>query len=70
MMLSWWTHRESNSGLGNANAAVYPLPMGPLKEAGRESRMDSRPGCGPKGTRTPDLLHAMQTRYQLCHEPM
>ena len=25
--------------------------------------------CGDKGIRTPDLLHAMQTRYQLRHTP-
>jgi hypothetical protein len=25
--------------------------------------------CGAKGIRTPDLLHAMQTRYQLRHSP-
>ena len=24
---------------------------------------------GAKGIRTPDLLHAMQTRYQLRHSP-
>src|SRR5690348_15949694 len=27
-------------------------------------------GGGPEGTRTPDLLHAMQTRSQLRHRPM
>jgi hypothetical protein len=27
-----------------------------------------KPG-GAKGIRTPDLLHAMQTRYQLRHSP-
>ena len=26
--------------------------------------------CGAKGIRTPDLLHAMQTRYQLRHSPL
>src|SRR5690348_16340500 len=26
-------------------------------------------GGGPEGTRTPDLLHAMQTRSQLRHRP-
>jgi hypothetical protein len=25
---------------------------------------------GPEGTRTPDLLHAMQTRSQLRHRPV
>lgn len=25
--------------------------------------------CGGKGIRTPDLLHAMETRYQLRHTP-
>ena len=25
--------------------------------------------CGPKGTRTPDLSHAMGTRYQLRYGP-
>ncbi len=26
-------------------------------------------GGGPEGTRTPNLLHAMEARYQLCHRP-
>ena len=30
---------------------------------------EREPLGGAKGTRTPDLLHAMQTRYQLRHSP-
>ena len=33
------------------------------------ARTQIRKTCGAKGIRTPDLLHAMQTRYQLRHSP-
>src|ERR1700749_672156 len=32
-------------------------------------RTPARKTSGAKGIRTPDLLHAMQTRYQLRHSP-
>ena len=32
-------------------------------------RTGTRKTGGAKGIRTPDLLHAMQTRYQLRHSP-
>src|ERR1700722_5453746 len=34
-----------------------------------ENRTLTRKTGGAKGIRTPDLLHAMQTRYQLRHSP-
>ena len=34
-----------------------------------KNRTPTRKTGGAKGIRTPDLLHAMQTRYQLRHSP-
>ena len=31
--------------------------------------INGNPICGAKGIRTPDLLNAIQTRYQLRHNP-
>ena len=62
-----WTYRESNSRLSYAKAPVYHLPIGPFGKV--TQRRVKRMNCGPKGTRTPDLLYAIQTRYQLRHGP-
>lgn len=42
---------------------------GPLLETPEKVPLTRADVSGAKGTRTPDLLHAMQTRYQLRHSP-
>src|SRR5699024_8647643 len=44
-------------------------PVNTKKPRRRTGRLRSYGLCGAMGIRTPDLLHAMEARYQLRHSP-
>jgi hypothetical protein len=64
--LAWADH--SHRHLRRAADAVLRCCTD-MKKAGFTDRNRPLTWGGAKGIRTPDLLHAMQTRYQLRHSP-
>ena len=63
--VSAWTGILAHGRVGKLR---YGLRYGHQKGAGWIIQLAPDLG-GAKGVRTPDLLHAMQTRYQLRHSP-
>lgn len=63
--------RQDVSFSGNAGREVDRKQTLTLSALGDMSQpVATMPKTGARGTRTPDLLHAMQTRSQLRHGPV